>query len=61
MEHINIVNFNTWTKNHITDDNKFDDDGFIIMENNNNYKSTGILLEFLKTIGIIIIVNIKLL
>lgn len=42
MEHTDIVNFNTWSKNHIIDDNKFDEDGFIIMENN-NYKSTGII------------------
>ena len=43
MEHIDVVNFNSWAKKHITDDNKFDEDGFIIMENNSNYKSTGII------------------
>ena len=43
MEHIDIVNFNSWAKNHITDDSKFDEDGFVIMENNHNYKSTGII------------------
>ncbi len=41
MKHVDIVNFNSWAKKHITDDNKFDKDGFIIMENNNNFKSTG--------------------
>src|SRR5574344_1106336 len=43
MKHININSFNYWAKNHILDDNKFDNDGFIIMENNYNYKSTGII------------------
>ncbi len=43
MKHVDIVNFNSWAKNHITNDNKFDKDGFIIMENNNNYKSTGVI------------------
>lgn len=43
MEHIDINQFNTWAKNHILDDSKFDKDGFIISENNNNYKTTGII------------------
>lgn len=43
MEHIDINQFNTWAKNHILDDSKFDNDGFIIFENNNNYKTTGII------------------
>lgn len=43
MEHMDINQFNTWAKNHITDDSKFDEDGFILMENNRNYKSTGII------------------
>ena len=43
MEHMNINSFNNWAKNHILDDNRFDDEGFIIMENNRNYKSTGII------------------
>lgn len=43
MEHIDINQFNTWAKNHIIDDSKFDNDGFIISENNNNYKTTGII------------------
>lgn len=43
MEHIDINQFNTWAKNHILDDSKFDNDGFIISENNNNYKTTGII------------------
>ena len=43
MKHIDINQFNTWAKNHITDDSKFNNDGFIITENNQNYKSTGII------------------
>lgn len=43
MEHMNINNFNTWAKNHILDENKFDNDGYIIMENDSNFKSTGII------------------
>lgn len=43
MEHMDINQFNSWAKNHIMDDSKFDDDGFIIFENNHNYKSTGII------------------
>lgn len=43
MKHMNINNFNTWAKKHILDENKFDNDGFIIMENDSNYKSTGII------------------
>lgn len=43
MKHININSFNIWAKDHILDENKFDSDGFIIMENNYNYKSTGII------------------
>lgn len=43
MKHMDINQFNTWAKNHITDDSKFDDDGFIIIENNYNFKSTGII------------------
>lgn len=43
MEHMDINNFNTWAKAHIIDENKFDNDGFIIMENDNNFKSTGII------------------
>ncbi len=40
---MNINNFNTWAKQHILDETKFDKDGFIIMENNSNFKSTGII------------------
>lgn len=43
MEHININQFNTWAKEHIIDENKFDKNGFVIMENENNYKTTGII------------------
>lgn len=45
MEHIDFNTFNSWAKNHIFDENKFDKDGFIIMENNFNYKSTGIIAK----------------
>ena len=43
MEHMDINQFNNWAKNHITNDSKFDNDGFIITENSHNYKSTGII------------------
>ena len=43
MKHVDIVNFNSWVKKHITNDNKFDEDGFIIMEN--NYKRTSIIAK----------------
>ena len=45
MEHINVVNFNSWAKNHITDDSKFDKNGLVIMENSHNHKSTGIIAK----------------
>lgn len=40
---MDIINFNSWAKEHIIGDNKFDENGFIIMENDHNYKSTGII------------------
>lgn len=40
---MSINNFNTWAKKHILDENKFDNDGYIIMENDSNFKSTGII------------------
>lgn len=43
MKHMDINQFNTWAKNHVTDDSRFDEDGFIISENNQNFKSTGII------------------
>lgn len=43
MEHMDINQFNYWAKNHIMNDSKFDNDGFMISENNHNYKSTGII------------------
>lgn len=43
MEHYDLHQFNTWAKEHITDENRFDDNGFIIMENEINYKTTGII------------------
>lgn len=45
MEHMNILQFNNWAKSNIVDENKFDDDGFIIMENDTNYKSTGVISQ----------------
>ena len=32
MEHMDIVKFNYWAKNHIINENKFDNNGNIIME-----------------------------
>ena len=43
MEHLNINEFNHWASKHILDDSKFDEDGFIISENNTKYKTTGII------------------
>ena len=43
MEHMDINQFNHWAKSHIYDESKFDEDGFIIFENNYNYKSTGVI------------------
>ena len=43
MIHTNIDQFNTWAKRHIFDESRFDEDGFIITENNHNYKSTGVI------------------
>ena len=48
MKHMDIVEFNSWARNYIVDENKFDDNGFIIMENNKNYKSTGIIAKIFK-------------
>lgn len=48
MEHMNINQFNNWAKEHIVDENKFDNNGFIIMENETNYKSTGIIAKILE-------------
>lgn len=45
MEHMNILQFNNWAKSNIVDENKFDDNGFIIMDNADNYKSTGIISQ----------------
>lgn len=45
MEHLDIVKFNSWAKDHILDDSKFDSDGNIIMENKFNYKSTGVIAD----------------
>ena len=40
---MDINQFNCWAKNHIFDDSKFDNDGFIISENTTSFKSTGII------------------
>lgn len=40
---MDINQFNCWNKNHIYDASRFDNKGFIISENNHNYKSTGII------------------
>lgn len=45
MEHLSKTEFNNWSKIHITDDSKFDDNGNIIMENSANYKHTGIIAK----------------
>lgn len=45
MKHMNITQFNNWAKNNIVDENKFDENGFIIMENDKDYKSTGIIAK----------------
>ena len=45
MKHMNITQFNSWAKTNIVDENKFDDNGFIIMENSKNYKSTGVIAK----------------
>lgn len=43
--HLDYQDFKSWTKNHITDENMFDNDGNIITENKNNYKSTGVIAK----------------
>lgn len=48
MKHVDINIFNEWAKNHIMDDSRFDNEGFLIMENNFNYKSTGIISKILE-------------
>lgn len=45
MEHMDIIKFNSWAKTHIVDENRFDENGNIIMENANNYKTTGIIAQ----------------
>ena len=44
-KHLDINNFNTWAKKHIFDENRFDGDGYIIIENNSNHKTTGIIAK----------------
>ena len=43
MEQISVLKFNVWTKDHITNEGNFDNNGNIIMENKVNHKSTGII------------------
>ena len=45
MKHMNITQFNSWAKTNIVNENKFDNNGFIIMDNNKNYKSTGVIAK----------------
>lgn len=45
MEHIDVNIFNSWAKEHILDENRFDENGCIIIENEYNYKSTGIIAK----------------
>ena len=42
---MNITQFNSWAKTNIVNENKFDNNGFIIMDNNKNYKSTGVIAK----------------
>ena len=40
---MSIIKFNDWAIQHILDENRFDENGFIIMENQTNLKSTGMI------------------
>ena len=40
---MDIEQFNRWSKNNIVDENRFDDNGYIIMENNEDFKSQKII------------------
>ena len=48
MTNINIHELNAWAKEHIIDDNMFDDDGFLITENKSDFRTTGIIAEILE-------------
>lgn len=48
MLYMDYRNFNIWAKDHIIDENCFDENGNIIMENRNNFKNTGIIARILK-------------
>lgn len=45
-----INQFNCWTKDHIINDFKFDENSFIITENDANHKSIGAIISFFKTL-----------
>ena len=44
-----MIKFNCWAKEHIIDENRFDNDGNIIIENKVNHKSTGIIAKIFET------------
>ena len=48
MTNINIHELNAWAKEHIIDDNMFDDDGCLITENKSDFRTTGIIAEILE-------------
>ena len=43
LTNINIHELNAWAKEHIIDDNMFDDDGCLITENKSDFRTTGII------------------
>ena len=48
MKHVKYKEFNNWAKDHIFDENKFDNDGNVIMENESSYKTTGIISKIFR-------------
>ena len=48
MEHVDYNIFNNWAKEHVLNDNMFDDNGNIILKNLVSYKSTGIIARILE-------------
>ena len=48
MTNINIHELNAWAKEHIIDDNMFNDDGFLITENKSDFRTTGIIAKTLE-------------
>lgn len=43
MEHIDVNIFNNWMQNHGCNESIFDENGYIIMKNNKDYRSTGVI------------------